>query len=54
MGLFWPYHKVILLIVAVYYLGKGWLGLCRRHPLVAWFTLGFIQGLLSGRRRRRW
>jgi hypothetical protein len=35
MALAWLYHKIILLVVAVYYLFRGWLYLCRRHPMVA-------------------
>jgi hypothetical protein len=32
---------------------RGWLWLCRRHPLAARAALdGFLQGLLGGRRRR--
>ena len=26
----------------------------RRHPLAAWFVLGFVLGLTGGGRRRRW
>jgi|SRR6476646_8486663 len=49
-----PWRHVIFLICAIYFLIRGWLWLCRRHPLVAWFVFGFVEGLLgSGRRRRR-
>ena len=53
-GAAWPWRHVIFLICAIYFLIRGWLWLCRRHPLVAWFVFGFVEGLLgSGRRRRR-
>jgi hypothetical protein len=54
-GAAWPYRHVIFLICAVYFLMRGWLWICRRHPLLGWFILGFVRGLLgSGRRGRRW
>jgi hypothetical protein len=44
-----------LLAVGIAYLFRGWLWICRRHPLLGWFILGFVRGLLgSGRRGRRW
>lgn len=48
----WEYRHVIFPIVVIYVLSRVWFWLCRRHPLVAWFIFGFIQGLLGGRRRR--
>ena len=57
MAMFWPYHQFILLVAVVWYLGRAWFGVCRLHPLLGWFTLGFVQGLCgSGRtyRYRRW
>ena len=29
----------------------GWFYLCRRWPLLGWFTVGILRGLTSGRRR---
>ena len=52
LGAAWPYRHVIFLMAAIWFLGRGWFWLCRNHPLVAWFTLGFIRGLLGGGRRR--
>ena len=48
----WEYRHIIFLIAACWFLLRGWLWLCRRHPLVAWFLLGFLRGLFG--RRRRW
>ena len=44
--------KLILLIVGCYLLLRGWLWICRRYPLLAWFLYCFTRGLLGGRRRR--
>jgi hypothetical protein len=48
-GAAWPFGHIIFLTVRIYYGLRGWLWLCRRHPLIAW--IGFLQGLFSGRRR---
>jgi hypothetical protein len=40
----WPFHKVILLLLGAAYLLRGWLWLCRKHPLLAWFCWGFVRG----------
>jgi hypothetical protein len=37
------------LIAAVGFALVGWFWLCRRYPMVAWFILGFLRGLLGGR-----
>jgi hypothetical protein len=50
----WEYRHIIFLIAACYFLLRGWLWLCRKHPLVALVLFGFLQGLLGGGRRRRW
>ena len=50
----WEYRHVIFLIAMIYVLGRAWFWLCRRHPLAALFIFGFMQGLLGGRRSRRW
>ncbi|MBO4228371.1 hypothetical protein GRB70_39355 [Bradyrhizobium neotropicale] len=41
----WPYRHFIFLGCAIYFLGRGWFWLCRRHPMAAWFILGFVRGL---------
>ena len=46
----WPLRHVIFLIAAIYFLLRIWLYICRHHPLLGWFLLGFLRGLL-GRRR---
>jgi hypothetical protein len=60
----WHAHAfVIVTAIALYYLkwpllilAAIWLliRLCRRHPMLAWFTLAFIRGLLSGLFGRHW
>jgi hypothetical protein len=50
----WEYRHIIFLAAACYFILRGWLWLCRRHPLIAWFVFGFLQGLLGSGRRRRW
>jgi hypothetical protein len=44
-----PDRAVFLLTVVA--IGVAWFWLCRRFPLVVWFTAGFIRGLIGGRRR---
>lgn len=43
--------KLVLLILGVVLLWRGWMFLCRRHPRTAWFIFWFLRGLLGGRRR---
>ena len=45
----WQFRHVFFLICAVWFLGRTWFWLCRRHPLVGWFLLGFLRGLLGRR-----
>jgi hypothetical protein len=50
----WEYRHIIFLIAACWFLLRGWLWLCRRHPLVAWFLICFLRGLFGNGRRRLW
>jgi hypothetical protein len=34
--------------------GTLWFIACRRWPWLAWLSIGFLEGLLGSRRRRRW
>jgi hypothetical protein len=52
LGAAWPYRHIIFTGAAIYFGLRGWLWLCRRYPLLAWFVFGFLRGLLGGRRRR--
>jgi hypothetical protein len=46
-----PYQHAIVVSIAIYLAIRGWLWLCRAHPLIGWAAFGFLQGLLGGRRR---
>ena len=37
------------ILIGIALMGRGWFWLCRRRPLVAWFVLGFLRGLLGRR-----
>ena len=42
----WNYrHVIILMIGAVYFLGRGWFWFGRNYPMAIWFILGFVRGL---------
>jgi hypothetical protein len=53
-ALVWPLHQLILLVVGAVYLFRGWLWICRNHPLLGWFLFGFARGLFGGGYYRRW
>lgn len=43
----WAYlGRWVLVMAAIYFLFRGWLWLCRRYPLLGWFIIGFIRGLM--------
>ena len=46
--------EALLLGVAIALAWKCWLWICRHHPLAALIIHGFLSGLLSRGRRRRW
>ena len=45
-----PPPSWVILVIIVVALTTAWLWLCRRFPLTAIFVMGFLRGLLGGRR----
>jgi hypothetical protein len=53
-ALFWNLRHVVILVVIVYLLGRGYVYLCYRFPRAMWFVTVLLCGLLGSGRRRRW
>jgi hypothetical protein len=47
-------YKPLLLLAGFIAVLRCWIWICFRFPMTATFIFGFMQGLLGGRRTRRW
>jgi hypothetical protein len=49
-ALWFVFGKAVLVIAAIVFLLIGWVWFCRRWPMTALVIIGFLRGLLGGRR----
>jgi hypothetical protein len=44
--IWWWFGKWVLFFAGIYFLFRFWMWLAWRYPMVVWFIIGFVRGLI--------